>query len=153
MNLETINQLILASGCFSGATLAGWTIDPAVLAPLLLGGALYAAGLVRLWSSAGSGRGITGWQAAAFCTGWVAMAIALVTPLHDESRKFFTAHMIEHELAMTVAAPLLVVSGPLPVWLWAFPRAWRRSLRIRSSARAPTPLRVSLPNPCRGLGA
>jgi putative membrane protein len=128
MNLEGINQLILASGCFSGATIAGWTIDPAVLAPLAFGGLLYAVGLVRLWWSAGYGRGVGGWQAVVFCMGWIVMAVALVTPLHDESRKFFTAHMVEHELVMTVAAPLLVVSGPLPVLLWAFPRAWRRNL-------------------------
>jgi putative membrane protein len=134
MNLEAINRLILASGCFSGATIAGWTIEPAVLAPLALGGMLYAVGLMRLWSSAGNGRGVTGWQAAAFGLGWVTMAVALVTPLHDESRKFFTAHMIEHELVMTIAAPLLVVSGPLPVLLWAFPRTWRRSVARAAGA-------------------
>ena len=94
MTLETINQLILASGCFSGATIAGWTVDPAVIAPLALGGALYATGLTRLWASAGQGHGVSSRQAAAFALGWLAMAVALVTPLHDESRKFFTAHMI-----------------------------------------------------------
>lgn len=128
MTLETINQLILASGCFSGATIAGWTVDPAVIAPLALGGALYATGLMRLWAAAGQGHGVSTWQAAAFALGWLAMAVALVTPLHDESRKFFTAHMIEHELVMTIAAPLLVLSRPLPVLLWAFPRAWRRGV-------------------------
>jgi cytochrome c oxidase assembly factor CtaG len=136
MSLDALNRLILASGCFSGATLAGWTIDPAVLAPLLLGGVLYAAGLVRLWLSAGQGRGVTNWQARAFALGWLAMAVALVTPLHDESRKFFTAHMIEHELVMLVAAPLLVVSRPFPVLLWAFPRAWRRSVAKASGTVA-----------------
>jgi putative membrane protein len=126
MNLEAINQLILASGCFSGMTVAGWTVDPAVLAPLVIGGLLYAAGLARLWTSAGAGRGVRMWEAVAFALGWLIMAVALVTPLHDESRKFFTAHMIEHELVMTIGAPLLVLSRPLPVLLWAFPQAWRR---------------------------
>ena len=136
MSLEAVNRLILASGCFSGATIAGWTVDPAVLAPLLLGGLLYVAGLARLWSSAGRRRGAAHWQAFAFALGWLAMAAALVTPLHDESRKFFTAHMIEHELVMTIAAPLLVVSRPLPVFLWAFPRMWRRNVARASGAVA-----------------
>ncbi|HZY68984.1 MAG TPA: cytochrome c oxidase assembly protein [Devosia sp.] len=128
MSLDTINQLILASGCFTGATVAGWTVDPAIIAPLALGGILYLVGLIRLWSAAGRGHGVQVWQAVAFGFGWLAMAVALVTPLHDESRKYFTAHMIEHELVMTVAAPLLVVSRPLPVLLWAFPRVWRKGV-------------------------
>ena len=31
-------------------------------------------------------------------------AVALVSPLHELSRSLFTAHMIEHELVMVVAA-------------------------------------------------
>lgn len=34
--------------------------------------------------------------------------------------------MIEHELVMAVAAPLLVLARPLPVFLWAFPALGRR---------------------------
>ncbi len=133
MSLGAINQLILASGCFSGATVAGWTVDPAVLTPLLASGVLYFVGLGRLWRSAGQGHGVARWQAVAFVAGWLLMAIAVASPLHDESRKFFTAHMIEHELVMTMAAPLLVVSRPLPVLLWAFPRSWRRGVARRAS--------------------
>jgi putative membrane protein len=136
MSLDAINRLILASGCFSGATVAGWTVDPAVLVPLALGGLLYATGLMRLWSAAGQGRRLLRAQAFAFALGWLAMALALVTPLHEESRKFFTAHMLEHEIVMTLAAPLLVVSRPLPVLLWAFPHSWRRNVARSSGAVA-----------------
>jgi putative membrane protein len=136
MSLDAINRLILASGCFSGATLAGWTVDPAVLAPPLLGAMLYAIGLARLWSSAGTGRGAPLWRVACFVLGWLAIAAALLTPLHDQSRKFFAVHMMEHELVMTIAAPLLVLSHPLPVLLWAFPEGWRRGVAKTSGAVA-----------------
>jgi cytochrome c oxidase assembly factor CtaG len=59
--------------------------------------------------------------------------VALVSPLHDISRRFFTAHMAEHELVMTIAAPLLVLSRPLPAMLWAFPRSWRA--RVASGSK------------------
>jgi cytochrome c oxidase assembly factor CtaG len=61
-----------------------------------------------------------------FVAGWLALAIAVASPLHDLSRRFFAAHMAEHELVMLVAAPLLVLARPLPVMLWALPRSWRR---------------------------
>src|SRR5215213_4946251 len=113
MSIETLNRLILSSGCFSGASIGGWTVDTAVLAPLVLGFFLYVAGVVRLWRAAGVGRGAAPVRVASFGAGWLCMAIALVSPLHELSRSLFTAHMIEHELVMVVAAPLLVLSEPL----------------------------------------
>jgi cytochrome c oxidase assembly factor CtaG/cytochrome c2 len=40
----------------------------------------------------------------------------------------FSAHMTQHELLISVAAPLLIVGRPVVALLWAFPRASRRSL-------------------------
>jgi putative membrane protein len=128
MSVADLNQLILSSGCFSGASIAGWTVDPAVIVPLGLGGLLYLVGVTRLWRSAGLGRGSSVLQATFFALGWLCMAAALVSPLHDYSRRLFSAHMVEHELVMTVAAPLLVLSRPLGVLLWAFPSRWRRQV-------------------------
>jgi cytochrome c oxidase assembly factor CtaG len=128
MDFGELNRLILASGCFSGATVAGWSVDPAILVPLLLTAALYVSGVVRLWRSAGQGRGTTRLQVLSFAVGWLILALAVGSPLHDLSRKYFAAHMIEHELVMLVAAPLLVLGRPLPVMLWAFPRGWRRHI-------------------------
>lgn len=136
MSVADLNQLILSSGCFSGASIGGWTVDPAVVAPLALGLLLYSAGLARLWRSAGFGRGATALQSALFFSGWLCMAVALVSPMHDISRRFFAAHMIEHELVMTAAAPLLVLSRPLPVLLWAFPRTWRTTVALGSRTTA-----------------
>jgi cytochrome c oxidase assembly factor CtaG len=56
------------------------------------------------------------------------LAGAALSPLHQLGGRSFAAHMIEHELIMLAAAPLLVWSRPLGVFLWAFPSAGRQGL-------------------------
>jgi putative membrane protein len=105
-----------------------WTFEPWVVACLLLSLALYAAGLLRLWRRAGTGRGIRRYQVLAFALGWLALAVALVSPLDALGSRLFSAHMVQHELLMVVAAPLLCVAQPLVAWLWALPPRWRRAV-------------------------
>lgn len=114
---------------------ADWEWDPMVVAPLALSLLLYALGLARLWRRAGSGRGVTYIHAALFAAGWLTLVGALVSPLHEYGEHLFVAHMIEHELLMAVAAPLLALSRPLGTFLHAFPRAWRLSLIAVAQAR------------------
>ena len=64
----------------------------------------------------------------AFWSGWCALGIALVSPLHALGAVLFSAHMIQHEVLMLVAGPLLVLGRPLPLFLRALPLAWRRQL-------------------------
>ncbi len=52
-------------------------------------------------------------------------AAAVLPPLHELSEELFSAHMVQHELLMTVAAPLIVLGRPLIVGLWLLPRRWR----------------------------
>jgi len=127
---------VRSSGCFSGATLGGWSIDAALLAPLIVTLALYMTGIISLWRKAGVGHGVSLMQVACFFVGWLCMAAALVSPLHQLSRQLFVAHMIEHELVMAIAAPFLVLSRPLGRLLWAFPGAWRRPVARFSSGAA-----------------
>lgn len=103
---------------------ASWsfTFEPWVVFCLMLSIGLYGLGLTRLKSNAG-------WlirRAIAFCTGWLILAIALVSPLDTLGSKLFSAHMMQHELMMIAAAPLLVLGRPFGVWLWALPERWRR---------------------------
>jgi putative membrane protein len=104
-----------------------WTFDPWVLTPLALSGALYTIGVARLWRQAGLGRGVRLWQAACFAAGWTLLFGALVAPLHWLGERLFTAHMVEHEILMVIAAPLLVAARPIGAILWAVPQAWRRA--------------------------
>jgi putative membrane protein len=51
---------------------------------------------------------------------------ALFGPVERSSGTLFYAHMIQHELLMLVAAPLLVIGAPLATWSWSLPVAARR---------------------------
>jgi cytochrome c oxidase assembly factor CtaG len=109
-----------------------WSFDPFVTIPLALSGGLYAAGVARLWARAGIGESIKRWQAACFAAGWLSLLAALVTPLHEVSEHLFTAHMVQHELLVAVAAPLLALSRPVVAILRALPLSWRENFDRRS---------------------
>jgi putative membrane protein len=114
---------------------ATWTWDPWVLLPLFVSAVLYVVGVARLWQRAGLGRGVRLWQAACFTAAWFLLFGALVAPLHWLGERLFAAHMIEHEILMTMAPPLLVVARPIGAIFWALPASWRR----RSGGLAQTP--------------
>jgi putative membrane protein len=102
-----------------------WEWDPFVVVPLTVTFVLYTVGLVRLWRRAGVGRGVARWQAICFLIGWLTLVMALVSPLHEYGEHLFLAHMVEHEMLMAVAAPLLAVSRPLGMFLHGLPRGLR----------------------------
>jgi len=52
-------------------------------------------------------------------------AAAVLPPFHELSEELFSAHMVQHELLMTIAAPLIVLGRPMIVALWLLPRHWR----------------------------
>ncbi|MEA3037973.1 MAG: putative rane protein [Sphingomonadales bacterium] len=99
----------------------GWSPEPAVVVPLLLLAVLYAVGFARLRARSGQGRDDLARGAGLFATGWLVLAGAVASPLHQAGERSFTMHMIEHELIMLPAALLLVLARPGPVLLWAFP--------------------------------
>jgi putative membrane protein len=99
-----------------------WGLDPLVIAGLALSGWLYLRGVRRLWrGGAERGRGIRRWEAYCYAGGWFALFVALVSPLHPMGEVLFAAHMMQHELLMLVAAPLLVLGRPVVAFLWALP--------------------------------
>jgi cytochrome c oxidase assembly factor CtaG len=103
-----------------------WTADAWIMVPLYGTAFLYLIGTTRLWRHAGHGRGVHHWQAACFWSGWTILALALLSPLHWLGERLFVAHMVEHELLMVVAAPLLAIARPTGAMLWALPQFGRR---------------------------
>jgi mxaJ protein len=95
---------------------------------LFLAGAWYLRGYLRVWRASTAGRATLLRRGACFASGWLVIAASLLSPLHQLGGRSFTAHMIEHELLMLVAAPLIAFSRPLGVLLWALPRGERRAL-------------------------
>jgi putative membrane protein len=106
---------------------SAWSLDPAVLAGLGVTAVLYARGMARLRTR--SRRvAVRRREAVAFWSGWIALAVALVSPLHPLGEALLSGHMAQHELIMVLAAPLLVLGRPLVVGLWGLPPRWRRTL-------------------------
>jgi cytochrome c oxidase assembly factor CtaG len=103
-----------------------WTADPWILTPLGLSAILYGCGSLRFRArSPASGRAFAR-RSLTFWTGWLVLAGALISPLHWLGEQLFTVHMIEHELVMAVAAPLVVLARPSAVLLWGLPKTIRR---------------------------
>ena len=117
-----------ASSAAHGVAHLPWTLEAWELICLALSAGLYAIGLARLWRRAGALRGVGMAEVCAFAGGWLAVVAALVSPLDALGAELFSAHMVQHEVLMIVAAPLLVLGRPLAVWVWALPAASRGPL-------------------------
>jgi putative membrane protein len=102
---------------YDGSTFLVWAL-------LAVSALLYAAGLLRLRAHVRARRELW-WRAAAFATGWVFLAVALLSPLDSAAGRSFALHMVQHEVLMLVAAPLLVLGRGLPTFLWALPHGAR----------------------------
>jgi putative membrane protein len=106
----------------------GWTLTPSILIPVALSLVLYVAGQYRLWRRSRLGRAALRRRSMWFAAGWFTLAAAAISPLHEAGEDSFTLHMVEHELLMLIAAPLLVLSRPLETMLWAWPVGARKAL-------------------------
>jgi putative membrane protein len=115
---------------------SAWSWEPVVVATLVCTAALYAIGIARLWGAAARGAGVRKWEAGSFAVGWLVVALALVSPLHALGGVLFSAHMTQHELLISVAAPLLVLGKPLVAFIWSLPVGWRRNVGAIGRARA-----------------
>jgi putative membrane protein len=108
---------------------SAWEAGEWVLVSLLfLAGAWYGAGYLRVSRSSRSGRALLSRRGALYAGGWLVIAASLLTPLHELGGRSFTAHMIEHELLMLVAAPLIAFARPIGIFVWALPRRARHAL-------------------------
>lgn len=108
--------------------LTSWTIDPYIVLPLVLSAFLYGRGIRRLWAHADRGKGIATWRVVSFVIGWIVLALSVVSPLHALGEVLFSAHMVQHELLMLIAAPMLVFGKPLIAFAWGMPAKWSRAI-------------------------
>jgi len=99
-----------------------------VCALILFAAVLYIAGLLRIRTYVVRGRREIVSRMVAFAAGVAVLTVALLSPLDRWSAELFSMHMVQHELLMLGAAPLLVIGRPLPVWLWAFGAAGRGTI-------------------------
>lgn len=116
----------LAAHAHGAGPAPGWTWDPWIVGPLALSAALYAIGswrIARRSRTRGKALDRRRWL---FWSGWLVLAGALISPLHQAGERSFAFHMGEHELLMLIAPPLLVLSRPVAALLWGLPDPLRR---------------------------
>jgi cytochrome c oxidase assembly factor CtaG len=101
----------------------GWTLSPVLLVPLGLSLIIYLIGWARL-----SKRASAPVRPGLFLSGWLALTLSIISPLHEAGERSFTMHMIEHELIMLVATLLLAMSRAGGVLAWGLPRPLRLAL-------------------------
>lgn len=126
----------------SAGTGLHWHLEAETLVPLAGFTLVYAAGVARLWKSAGRGRGLGIRQIGFFACGMVLLVAALCSPLAALSEQLFSAHMVVHEVLTAAAAPLLVLARPGGALAWALPSA--RGLMTRPLRVLAAPLTATL---------
>jgi putative membrane protein len=117
--LLTLAPAAGAHGVAAPATAGPIALELVLLALMFASLIGYAIGVGRLWHRAGAGRGINGHEVLRFAGGWGVLAAALLPPIDTLADGSFAVHMVQHELLMVVAAPLLVASRTFEAWAWA----------------------------------
>jgi putative membrane protein len=112
-----------------------WNFDPVLVGALAALACLYALGCTRL-DQGGGGRGAG--EKAAFYTGWLMTALALVSPLCPLSVSLFAVRVGQHMMLTLLAAPLVVAGRPAEALAAAFAvpsrrRPWLRPAPLSSA--------------------
>ena len=114
--------------------MTGWSLEPAIIVPIAAVAVLYGAGVQRVWLATEQRRGVPPLAVASFLAGLAATAGALLSPLHELGHASFAAHMIQHEILMVIAAPLLVLGRPQVAFAWTLPGRWTRRIALATPA-------------------
>ena len=97
-----------------------------LLLALLLTEFLYLRGWLRLRSA--SVKLIPAWRVISFSLGLFLIWMAVGSPLATLDEQMLTAHMIQHLLLMTFAAPLMLLGLPLKPFLRGLPQQFEQSI-------------------------
>lgn len=96
----------------------GWSIEPAVLLPLVGAVAVWMRLVARIDRIHPANR-VPRRRTAAFLAGLGVIAIALMSGIDTYDTSLFSVHMVQHLLLTLVAAPLLALSAPITLLLRA----------------------------------
>jgi putative membrane protein len=83
---------------------------------------LYVSGWARLRKIGGDAKVS---QLAFYALALVAIGTALLSPLDDLASYLLIAHMVQHELLMMMAPPLILLADPVPILLWGLGGSYR----------------------------
>lgn len=119
-----------------------WSWRPAVLLVVGALAVLYVRGWSRLYRAPRTRGAAPGWRLAVYLAGLASVILALCSPLELMAELSFTAHMIQHQLLIMWAPPLLLLGAPFPISLWGLPPRFRR--RVGALVSHPGPVRRAL---------
>jgi cytochrome c oxidase assembly factor CtaG len=93
-----------------------WSIEPLVAIPLIVLALAWSSAIRRV-NRAHPANQVPRIRSAAFYGGLAAIAVALMSGIERYDTILFSVHMVQHILLTLVAAPLLVMSGPITLLL------------------------------------
>ncbi|HEY3531421.1 MAG TPA: cytochrome c oxidase assembly protein [Nocardioides sp.] len=112
--------------------LTSWSLSAVPTTAVVVTGILYAAAWHRVpFRTRGKGRAVPRSRAWCFAGGLLALVVAVDGPPDVFAESSFSLHMVQHVLLQMVAAPLLLLGGPVSVLLRADPPWLRRRMLVR----------------------
>ena len=121
-------------------TMFEWNVTPGVVTFMVVLGAWYHVGHMRLAARRRPRPRAGDHRARWFAAGMLVLLVALASPVDAMANELFSPHMIEHLLLALVAAPLFVRSAPAPELWWGLPDSVRP--RVGAWACRPTTRRA-----------
>lgn len=107
-----------------------WSLDPGLLIPMATVAWFYLRGL-RRWDH--RSREHPWWRTAFFYAGLSAYALAMESPIDRLGAHHFSMHMVQHEIVMMYAVPMILLGAPTTPLLRGLPR-WLRLGVVRPLA-------------------
>ncbi|MEE8337407.1 MAG: cytochrome c oxidase assembly protein, partial [Dehalococcoidia bacterium] len=99
-----------------------WNFDPEIVIPVVLAGLLYVDGLGR-WRN--RSRPHARWRVASYFGGLALLLLALESPLDTLGAHHFSFHMVQHEVLLMLAIPMILLGAPTTPSLLGMPRRLR----------------------------
>src|SRR6266436_9017257 len=90
-----------------------------ISAGLILAALIYLRGLLRIRRL--DLDGVQAWHAVGFMLGLFLIWLAIASPLSALDHEMLTAHMVQHLLLMTFAAPLILLGAPVKTLICGMP--------------------------------
>ncbi len=112
-----------------GALWTSWNTDPLVWLGLVSMGVAY------LWASSRRHDGVARRRRRYFLAALATLLVALVSPLDAVGVSLSSAHMVQHLLLTSVAAPLILLAAPLRTASAALSLEWRLVIRAGRRSR------------------
>jgi putative membrane protein len=109
-----------------------------ISASLILVALIYLRGWLRLRKL--DLDGVRAWHTGGFMLGLFLIWLAIASPLSSLDHEMLTAHMVQHLLLMTFAAPLILLGAPLKTLMYGMPH--RLAKVMSESFRSSGPYQV-----------